>query len=165
LPKAVREKQNMEPIYLTSLTHVTVTAWPLLFQPLRAVMVVVAALVWRSPLACALAYTLAMLIHLPLIYWVKGRFQPNDWKELRHQLLRNALVGALALAVPLGIALWQGLQRSSPMPLGWFLGSIASCIASWLLALVLLRHPLSLDPVFQRVLRRLRLGRQHNADS
>ncbi len=224
--KAVREKQNMEPIYLTSVTHVTVTAWPfygfvalygletlrvlfgpqwdgaahlvpwfclagalaacgslignlivaagrmdlltkveLVFQPLRAVMVVVAAVVFRSPLACAIAFCLAMLLQLPLIYWVKGRFQPNDWRTLGRQLLRNAVVCGAALMLPLGIALWQGLQRNGPMPLQWFLLAIFLCITSWLLALVLLRHPLALDPAFQRVLSRLGLRRQHNPPS
>lgn len=129
----------------------------LVFQPLRAAMVVVAALVWRTPLACAWALALALALQLPLLYVLKQRFQPNDWAMLWRNLVRSAAVTVCALALPAILAGSVGLRRVMPMPNWWFASAIAACILSWLVALVLLRHPLAQDPAFGPLLRRLRL--------
>jgi O-antigen/teichoic acid export membrane protein len=212
--KAMREGQAMEPLYVTSVTHVTVVAWPfygfvalysvetlrllfgpqwdaaaplvpifclagafaatgslignliiamgrlelltkveLVFQPARAGLVVLAAFFWREAWACAAALALALLIQLPLMYWIKQKFLPNDWVALKSRLQRSLAVAALALVVPLGIALWAGLGRTQPMS-GWLFGAaIASCCVIWLLALAFCRHPMAADPAFIRVTR------------
>lgn len=212
--KAVREQQAMEPLYLASVTHVSVVAWPfygfvslyaletlrllfgpqwdeaaplvplfclagalaaagsligtlmvamgrmdlltrmeVVFQPLRAVLIVAAAAYWREPWACAAALALAMLLQLPLVYVVKGRFLPNDWQGLRRQLSRSLAVALLALALPVLLLWLHPREPGQPLPTPWFALAIVSCCLSWLLALSWCRHPLASDPAFARLTR------------
>ncbi len=206
--KATREQQALEPLYLTSVTHLTAVAWPfygfvslfslellrlmfgpqwdaaaplvpvfclagavaatinlianlvlalgrvdlitkveLFFQPLRAALVVVAAVVFQSMMACAVALVVAFVLHVPLMYFVKGRCLPNDHAGLRHGLGLSLKVSMLALALPLGLA-WAGAAATSgPRWLAFSL-AVPLCIGGWLAALVWLKHPLSRDPVF-----------------
>lgn len=223
--KAAREKQAMEPLYVVSVTHVTVVAWPfygfvalfaletlrllfgpqwdaaapmvpvfclagalaalgslignlviamgrldlvaraeLVFQPARAALVVLAAFLWRDPLACAVALALATAAQLPLLYWVKQKLLPSDWTLLRDWLSRSLAVAVLSLVLPLGIALYGGLGRAQPLS-AWLFGlAILSCMLGWLLALVFCRHPMADDPAFIR-LTGGRLRRRDNAAS
>lgn len=215
--KAVREQQDMEPLYVNSVTYVTVVAWPfygfvslyaletlrllfgpqwdaaaplvplfclagsfaaagslmgnltvamgrmdlltrmeLCFQPLRAALAVAAAALWREPIACAAALALSLLLQLPLIYAVKSRYLPNDWRQLRRNLGRSLAVTLIALAVPvLLIVLWPR-AAGEPMPWWRFALAIVACLGSWLLALGWCRHPLAADPAFARLTRRWR---------
>jgi lipopolysaccharide exporter len=211
---AARDQRPMEPIYIDSVTHVTVVAWPfygfvalygletlrllfgpqwdaaaplvpifclagalaamaslignlviamggldrlmrveLVFQPARAALVVLAAYFWREPWACATAMTLAMGLQVPLMYALKQRLLPSDWRLLRTRLLRSLAVAGLALLVPAALSWQAGLGRSTPMP-GWLFGlAIGTCIVGWLLALPACRHPLQADPAFIRATR------------
>jgi O-antigen/teichoic acid export membrane protein len=129
------------------------TRMEVVFQPARAAVIVAAAAYWREPWACAAALALAMGLQLPLVYVVKGRFLPNDWRALRAHLARSLAVALIALALPV-LLLW--LQPRAPgqtMPWPWFALAIASCIVSWLLALRWCRHPLAADPAFARLTR------------
>lgn len=212
--KAVREHQDMEPLYIGSVTYVCVVAWPfygfialyaletlrllfgpqwdaaaplvpwfclagalaaagslvgnlmvamgrmdmltrmeLVFQPARAGLVVVAAAWWRDPMACAVALVIAMGAQLPLIYFVKGKFLPNDWRALRRQLLRSLSVALLALVAP-ALVLWlHPREAGQPLPMPWFVLSIVTCCVSWLVALAWSQHPLAADPAFARLTR------------
>lgn len=215
--KAMRERQAMEPLYVSSVTLVCVVAWPfygfvslyaletlrllfgpqwdaaaplvplfclggafaafgnlmgnltvamgrmdlltrmeLVFQPARAILVVVAAAYWRQPWACAAAFALTLLLQLPLIYGVKARFLPNDWPALRRNLSRSLAVTALALAVPALLLVLLPRTPGQPMPWPGFALAIVSCVGTWLLALSWCRHPLASDPAFARLTRFLR---------
>lgn len=212
--KAVRERQEMEPLYVASVTYVCVVAWPfygfislygletlrllfgrqwdaaaplvplfclagalaagsslignlmvamgrmdlltrmeIVFQPARAALVVAAAVYWREPWACAAAAALAMLLQLPLVYWVKAKFLPNDWHTLRRQLVRSMAVAVLALTLPALILWLHPREAGQPMPIPWFTLAIACCCVSWLLALSWCRHPLAADPAFATLTR------------
>lgn len=129
------------------------TRMEVVFQPARAAVIVAAAAYWREPMACAVALAITMAMQLPLIYVVKGKFLPNDWQALRHQLARSMLVSLLALALP-ALLLWlHPHEAGRPLPLSWFALAILSCCVSWLLALAWCRHPLAADPVFARLTR------------
>ena len=138
------------------------TRMELVFQPARAALAVAAAAYFREPLACAAALALTMLLQLPLIYAVKGRFLANDWPALRRNLSRSLAVTAIALALP-GLLLVL-LPRAPGQTMAWpgFALAIVSCIASWLLALSWCRHPLAADPAFARLTARFRRRRPDN---
>ncbi|MFG6486097.1 lipopolysaccharide biosynthesis protein [Roseateles sp. BYS78W] len=127
------------------------TRMELVFQPLRAILIVVAAATWRQPWACAAAFGLTLVLQLPLIYAVKSRFLPNDWGALRRNLARSFAVSALALAVPALLRVLLRHQPDAPMAWSGFGLAIVSCIVSWLLALSWCRHPLAADPAFARL--------------
>lgn len=218
--KAVREQQAMEPLYVASVTYVSVVAWPfygfvslyaletlrllfgpqwdaaaplvpmfclagalaagsnligslmvamgrmdlltrmeVFFQPARAILIVAAAAYWREPWACAAALALAMLLQLPLVYIVKAKFLPNDWRTMRSHLARSLCVALLSLALP-ALLLWlHPREPGHPLPMPWFLLAILSCCVSWLLAMSWCRHPLAADPAFARLTRFWRQGR------
>ena len=211
--KAFRESEPMEPLYVNSVTHVTVVAWPfygfislfaleslrllfgpqwdsaaplvpifclagafaatgslignlviamgrmdlltrveLVFQPARAALVVLAALTYSEPWACATALALAMAIQVPLLYWLKGKLLRNDWVTLRHNLMLSAAVTGLSLFVP-AVVFVVGWNQAQPVGGYLFALAIISCMLSWVCAVAWCGHPLSNDPVFQRLTR------------
>lgn len=129
------------------------TRMELVFQPLRALLIVVAAAHWREPRACAAAFALTLLLQLPLIYGVKARFLANDWAALGRNLARSLVVSLLALTPPALLKLWLPHVAGQPMAWPGFALAIAGCIAAWLLALSWCRHPLAADPAFVRLTR------------
>ncbi|MDY0747252.1 lipopolysaccharide biosynthesis protein [Paucibacter sp. R3-3] len=129
------------------------TRMEVFFQPARAVAIVAAAAYWREPWACAAALAVTTLLQLPLIYVVKGRFLPNDWSALCHQLGRSLIVASLALALPGLLLCLHPRELGQPLPAAWFALAIVSCCVSWLFALSLCRHPLAADPVFAKLTR------------
>lgn len=212
--KAVREGENLEAQYLTSVTHVTATAWPfygfvslyaletlrllfgsqwdaaadlvpwyclcgavaatanligpltlaagridlltkaeLFWQPLRAAMIVLAALWFKSMLACAIALLLALLLQVPLLYAIKGRFMRNNWSAWCRNMTRSAAAAFISLLAPAVIVWHYGLGRTTPMPAAAFSAAILLCVLTWIAGLLLVKHPLTLDPVFQRLWR------------
>ncbi|WP_457427318.1 lipopolysaccharide biosynthesis protein [Roseateles sp. P5_E7] len=129
------------------------TRMELVFQPARAGLIAAAAWFWREPWACAAALVVAMLLQLPLVYAVKGRFLPNDWRALGSHLARSLTVALIAVVLP-ALLLWvQPRAPGAPMPWPWFALAILSCIISWLVALTWCRHPLAADPAFSRLTR------------
>ncbi|MES2263029.1 MAG: oligosaccharide flippase family protein [Pseudomonadota bacterium] len=211
--RAHREGAPLEPIYITSVTHVTVLAWPfygflalfpqqilrlmfgpqwdaaaplvpvfclagaiaassslaaalilavgrvdlvtkveLAFQPFRAVLIVLAALLFKSTMACALALVAALLVQLPMVYYAKGRCVANDYPVLLRGLWQSGKVALACLAVPALLALLAAHWRGTPWATFAFAAAIIACIAGWLLALVRMHHPLAADPEFQRLM-------------
>ncbi len=129
------------------------TRMEVVFQPGRAVLIVAAAAYWREPWACAAGLVVANLLQLPLVYAVKGKFLPNDWRVLRGQLSRSGAVALLSLALP-ALLLWlHPREPGQTLPIPWFVLAILSCCVSWLLALAWCRHPLAADPAFARLTR------------
>lgn len=123
----------------------------LLWQPLRAAMVIVAALWFRSMLACAIALLLALLLQVPLLYAAKARFMHTHWRAWARNLARSALAAVVSLAAPMAIAWHYGLERSTPMPAGAFALAILLCMLTWIPGLLLAGHPLTRDPVFLKL--------------
>lgn len=128
-----------------------VTRAELIFQPIRALLIVGAALVFKSLAACAIAFLLAFLIHAPFLYWIKSRCLPNDTAQLSRRLFISAKVSFAALLVPLAAAASFGLTRSEPIPLPLFLALAALFPALWIGALIAFRHPVVDDPTFKRL--------------
>lgn len=128
-----------------------VTRVELIFQPFRAVLIVAAALMFKSTMACAVALVLALMVQVPLLYRVKGRCLPNDYGALFGNLWASAKVSLLALALPAAFAVAAGLQRTQPLGVLHLLGAALVCVASWAAAMMWVRHPLSRDSAFLRL--------------
>ena len=127
----------------------------LVFQPLRAVVAVAAAVIFQSVLACALAYLLVFAVQPFAVYGMKQRALPTDFRRLFRGLGHSAAVAALSLAP---VAVWRFWRPISEAGLSLLLeiAALASATAlCWLLVLQWLRHPIARDPAFHRVLRRL----------
>lgn len=124
------------------------------FQPLRAALIVAAAWWWREPWVCGAALAVALFTQLPLLYTAKGRFLPNDWAVLRLNLSRSLAVTVLSLVAPLAVFLTIG-QPGRPLPWAWFFLAVVLCIASWVGSLVMCSHPLAADPVFKKAMQKI----------
>jgi len=122
----------------------------IVFQPLRAALVVASALTWKSLWACAIAFAVAMFVYVPLMYLAKERCAKTDWRALVLVLAKSALVTALALPVPAWLVhrfggetgLWHNIVLTG-------VGGCALGIA-WLVSLKLVKHPLAVDSAFTR---------------
>jgi lipopolysaccharide exporter len=125
-----------------------ITAFELVMQPLRALMIVGAALWWGTTSACAAALVLALASHLPVLYALKQRCVANDWQALGSGLGRSALVAALTLAVPLLIAAQLGLGRAAPGSLLALGAAAGTALLAWPLAVRLCGHPLGQEAAF-----------------
>jgi O-antigen/teichoic acid export membrane protein len=128
-----------------------VTKVELLFQPFRAALIIVAALVFRSTMACALALVLALLVQLPMVYYAKGRCIPNDYASLLRGLGQSARVTLACLALPALLALYAAHSRGTPQAMLAFGSAAAACAVCWALAAIRLRHPLADDPAFKHI--------------
>lgn len=124
----------------------------IVFQPLRALIVVASALTWKSLLACAIAFAVGMVAYLPIMYFAKQRCVPSDWRRLASALGKSVLVTALALPVPAWLAHRFGGEAGLFHNL--VLLAIAGCTLGigWVVAVVAVNHPLAADAVFARVL-------------
>jgi lipopolysaccharide exporter len=207
-----REGEPLEPVYVASVTNVTVVAWPfygflalypheilrlmfgpqwdaaaplvpvfclagaiaavsnlasslilaagridlvtkveLLFQPFRAALIVAAALVFRSTMACAIALVVALLIQLPMVYYAKGRCVPNDYRELGTGLWQSGKVALACLVLPTMLAFLAAAHRGTSRGVAAFGAAAILCAIAWFIAVIRLRHPLAHDPAFQRL--------------
>jgi O-antigen/teichoic acid export membrane protein len=210
--RAGREGQPLEPVYIASVTSVTVFAWPfygflalypheilrlmfgpqwdaaaplvpvfclagaiaavsnlaasvilaagridlvtkveLLFQPFRAALIVVAALVFRSTMACAIALVVALLVQLPMVYYAKGRCVANDYRVLGAGLWQSGKATLACLVLPAMLAFLGAAHRGTPTGLAAFAAATALCALGWVIAVIRLRHPLADDPAFQHL--------------
>jgi lipopolysaccharide exporter len=127
-----------------------ITRFEVIFQPLRAALVVAAVWWFRSLEAAALAYVLATIIYTPLAYRVKGRCLPTDWPALLRSWRISLAVAALTLAAPALIAAWTGFDRQEPMHPGLVVLAGASAVVAWLLAIRWTSHEFANDPLYQR---------------
>jgi hypothetical protein len=114
-------------------------------------MIVLAALLFKSTLACAWALALALLVQLPMVYYAKARCIPNDYGLLLRGLWQSARVTLACLALPAVLALPAAQARGTPQALLLFIAAAAMCALAWLAALVWLRHPMAQDAAFQHV--------------
>jgi lipopolysaccharide exporter len=132
-----------------------VTKLELLFQPLRAVLIIAIAMIFQSLFACAMAFLIAFMLYTPFAYMFKARCIPNDYQSLLSNLWLSAKVTLASLALPAGLAIHVGLDRSAPANLSVLISAAILCGVSWLVALVIFKHPVTDDPLFVRVTRRL----------
>jgi len=128
-----------------------VTKSELFYQPLRAALIVAAAVLFESIWACTIAFAIALIAHTPYIYAFKSRCIPNDYRLLLSQLWSSAKVTFAALSGPVILVIYEGLGRHEPMGIMLILTAALVCGLSWLMALILFKHPLTADPLFQRL--------------
>ena len=133
-----------------------VTKSELVFQPIRAALIVGAALTIGTLRSCAVAYLLFFAAYTPCIYAIKSLCVPNDLAALMSQLWLSLKVSALSLILPTTIAFYGGWGRRQPLSLVTLIAAAALLLACWLVALRWCRHPLATDPLFRRVTSMLR---------
>lgn len=131
-----------------------VTRAELIFQPIRIFMIVGAVLIFRSLEACALAFCLSFAIGVPLFYSVKELGLKNNIPELMSGLRKSALVTLVSLSVAIVCSIAIGLNREVPLGFVQFALICAISLIFWVAGIILLKHPVSIDPLFRRITQR-----------
>ena len=127
---------------------------------LRVALVMTTAILSRDLVAVALAYCASLVLSVPIFLLFKHRAIRNDWTNLAVQAARSLAVTIGTLLAPTLISVGAGLSRSQPLSMPLFLSVIALTAVTWLLMLRICKHPLASDPLYIRLLSRLRLGPQ-----
>jgi O-antigen/teichoic acid export membrane protein len=129
-----------------------VTKAELTVQPLRALLIVAAAIIFKSLLACAIAFLIAFALITPFLYKVKDKCIPTNYKALWTGLVYNLKLTALTLLVPT-ILIVQVPEQKELAGMGALL-AVAAIMAgiSWIAGLFILAHPLKDDPILQRAI-------------
>ena len=132
-----------------------VTKTELVFQPVRAAMAVGAAVVFKSVMACALAYLLTFALHPLVAYAVKQRALPTAFACLFSGLARSAAVSALTLMPAVVWLMSRGSNDTTRGSAIELIGAALVTASAWLLSLRWLRHPLAMDQAFRGVMARI----------
>ncbi|MBK1641131.1 hypothetical protein CKO12_04435 [Chromatium okenii] len=127
-----------------------VTKSELIFQPLRALLVVGSAVIYKSLFACAVAYLVAFTIHPLLLYTFKARCIPNNYQSLLSNLWLSAKVTLFALTLPIILSIHAGFDRDVPVGYPVLITATAACLLCWFVTLFILKHPLINDPLFKQ---------------
>jgi O-antigen/teichoic acid export membrane protein len=127
-----------------------VTKFELIFQPLRAALIVGAAMIFQSLIACAIAFCVAFVIYTPFVYTIKERCIPNNYRNLCMNLWASFKVTLITLALPAAFAVHLGLDRNTPANPITLITVAAFSAISWLIALIIFKHPVTTDPLFSR---------------
>lgn len=155
---AVLALSNLVLLHLLSVGRMDmVTRFELTFQPLRAGAIIAVAVITESLLACAWAFLVTAALQALLTFWVKTRCMTVDWRALGAQLRASLLVTAITLLAPFLASVYYGTDRTHPLPLALFLACVAIGTLSWLGGLMWVRHPITGDPMFIKVMEKLRL--------
>lgn len=129
----------------------TLTKLELFLQPLRFVLVVIAAVVFTSMEAVALAFLASAAISTPVFVAFTRRAMGINTRILNRALLRSLAV-ALSAVTPSGLfALWAGLGRQAPLDLVLVGLSAALGVPFALLAAHLMNHPIVNEPAYLKV--------------
>jgi lipopolysaccharide exporter len=130
------------------------TTIDLVVQPLRACLIVIGVLMFPLIQVPAILLVVVAACAAPYNYWMKGKAQPNDLRALFRILLKSLAVTVISIAGPVIIVF--SFPRAEPMG-GWgLLVAAVVCCISWPIALLLVHHPLTKDPISNDLLRRAR---------
>jgi O-antigen/teichoic acid export membrane protein len=123
-------------------------------QITRAVALVAVVLIFRDIETFAITFAVFFICINPYIYRVKERCLPTDFKNLSKGLRASLLLCLAAMALPAAIRI--AAQGHAPLSgtAAMILAALA-CAASWLVALVVLKHPLGQEPAFVALMKRI----------
>ncbi|MCU0926506.1 MAG: lipopolysaccharide biosynthesis protein [Hydrogenophaga sp.] len=135
-----------------------VTRTEFVVQPLRLLLVLAAAIGFRSMEAVALAFLGSAVLTAPIFLAVGNRGVPGLAHQLWHTLKPSAVVSACVL-LPAGLHLvLAGGRSGEPLPLAWVFACVTAGVALGVLAAERIRHPLTQEPAYRAIRKRLRFG-------
>lgn len=159
LAGAVASINSLVPTLLISVGRIGLAARAdLILQPLRFLFIAIAAIVFKSLFACAIAYLIITVIATPVFYAIKSLCVPTIMRPLLSNLTKSALVTCTTLLIPMIFALHAGLDRTEPLPTLTFVLIGLLTVPIWFISLIVLKHPLSQDPLFLKILGRLHVA-------
>jgi O-antigen/teichoic acid export membrane protein len=128
-----------------------VTRTELVFQPLRAVTIVVAVMLFETLQASAIAYLVAFVGSVPFTYYMKNRCIRNDYRGLLRALSESGKVSAFSL---LPAILFATLipPTDDVFVMGMVLvGAGIFCAGFWIVGVFIFRHRLSQEKLLSGI--------------
>lgn len=123
----------------------------LIFQPVRAALIIFAALVFKSLFACTIAFLIAFALHPPFVYFIKQRCIPNEPRKLLRGLWSSAKVALWCLSPAAIVAARVANSGTGVATLLELVIAALLTTLAWPAAILLTRHPLAYDPIFARL--------------
>jgi O-antigen/teichoic acid export membrane protein len=147
----------LSPNLLTAVGRIDlVTRVELMLQPMRIVFIAIAALVFRSIEACAMAFLLSAIVAFPVWGWARHRALGGGDTGMREGLLKSGAV-MLACALPALIQVSvAGWGRTQPLPPWAWLPTCAVGVVAGLVVSHWVDHPIEHEPHVQRAKQALR---------
>lgn len=126
-----------------------VTKTELLLQPFRVLLIVVAAVVFESLVACAVAFLISAAIAVPIQYAAKQTCMPTDFKALLRGLMKSGKLSLVTLAIPALFAFF--LERPSDLVAIAFVLFLAGTSAAigWILGVTVFNHPIKNERLYR----------------
>lgn len=122
----------------------------LIVQPIRIVIIVTAALVYKTLIACAIAFLIAFLIATPIFFLIKSQCIPNDWRGLLSGMRRSLLLTVVTLMPSFAVSIINDPLRPEPVSLTLFIAICIITLIFWLIAIRISKHPIATDPLFMK---------------
>lgn len=121
----------------------------LIAQPVRAVILVLAAVIFKSLEAIAWAGLIVNILSTPYFLWIKNRLLPTDKQAMRKGLIASAFLTSTCILLPLA---WVVLiDRGNPSGLISTLVQSLVVAVIWIFAIFWLNHPICKDPMIQKL--------------
>jgi O-antigen/teichoic acid export membrane protein len=138
-----------------------VTRAEMLLQPSRFVLIALAAIVFRSVEACALAYLVITFATLPVFLRAKQLAIKRTSLELHYYLLPSLGVTIVALLPAILHVGLSGFGRTEPLALQLVILSCTLAVFGWVGAALWLNHPIAKEPLFLRCIDLLAWRNKH----
>jgi O-antigen/teichoic acid export membrane protein len=155
LAGAVAATYNLIPAWMTAIGRIDLlTVVECTIQPLRVLAVAIAALHFRTLLACAVAFLIATAMAAPFFYFAKSRCAEMQYGKLMAMMWRSGKVTMISLSIPTAIAIYVGLGRTAPVSI--VVPFVASTVgaALWIAGTMWFAHPITSTPIYRKAIGR-----------
>lgn len=122
----------------------------LVIQPIRAVLLIIAVVVFESMDAFAITFCAIFVASTPYIYHIKSKCQKNNFRALLGGLVKSTLVSIISLTPPMTIAFFTPTTNEFSTTLRLLISSTA-CASFWIIAILATKHPIEREKPFLRI--------------
>ncbi|MBK1656553.1 lipopolysaccharide biosynthesis protein [Allochromatium vinosum] len=126
----------------------------IIVQPLRAGVTVACVWYFQSMEAFAVTFLIVAFLACPYFYYVKSKIQRNDFRLLLPALKKSAILTLLCSVFPV-LIFFMAPRNDSGVALIFLIVAVVLCAIIWAYGIILLKHPLSTDPIFTKLLQLL----------
>lgn len=122
-----------------------------IIQPLRAMLIISAALLFETLMACAVAFLFAFVLMTPILYYVKDKCISTNYPALFNNILKSFKVTVSSLTLPAAI-LFATPHQSEPYGIALLLCAAGFIfVLSWFITLFYFKHPFRTEPLIQKL--------------
>ena len=161
---AVSVVNSLIPILMIAVGRIDlITRTEVVLQSVLFILIAVAASVFQTVMACAIAYLVSSIIALPVFIWCKSKALHGSSRGFVIGLLPSVWVSSITLLPSLIHVYVKGFSRTVPINL---IDVLAVCLVGfifWIVSVRFLCHPLGTDPLFCRFFNFLPLGGRKNS--